>query len=75
MISMTELNNKEKKTYQGLFVIGMSMIAIGAGVTAAIDGPFGLFGLLFTLAGLVFLLLCLKNRGKWAKESEKYDLD
>ena len=67
---MTELTDDEKKTYLGLFIIGMALIASGAGVTAAIDGPFGLFGLLFTVAGLIFLLICLKNRDKWAQKSK-----
>ncbi len=66
---MTELTNEEKKTYEGLFVLGMALIATGAGVTAAIDGPFGFFGLLFTVAGLIFLLICLKNKDKWAQKS------
>jgi hypothetical protein len=65
---MSNSEKKEEDIYRFYFILGILFLAIGAAVTAAIDGPFGLIGLVFTIAGFIFLIIGLKNKDKWANE-------
>ena len=67
---MTQSEKKIEDIYRFYFILGIAFLAVGSGVIAAIDGPFGLFGLGFTIAGFIFLLISFRNRDKWVKNLE-----
>ena len=67
------MENSEKKDadiYRFYFIFGLIVMTMGNVVIAIIDGVFGLFGLALTIPGLIILLICLRNRDKWATKPE-----
>jgi hypothetical protein len=67
---MENSDQKNEDLYRFYFIMGMVLIAMGNVVLAVIDKPFGLFGLGLTIAGLIFLLITLRNREKWVGKPE-----
>ncbi len=60
---------KFKPDYQAWFVIGLIWMVVGLVVSLAAKNP-GYYG--FTVMGLVFFTLGLKNRDKW-QERERFE--
>ena len=64
---MENSKRKDEDIYRFYFIMGIVFMTMGNVIMAVIDGVYGLFGLAVTIPGLILLLICLKNRDKWAK--------
>jgi ABC-type multidrug transport system permease subunit len=58
----------EKPTdYRGFFILGISQIAIGVSLMSSIGSAF----VAFLGCGVVFMIIGLANRDKWAKSTKE----